>query len=82
MYAIFRRRIPSTYLTSLSTVNFAKKIVAERKRRAVLAASTSGTGPSEFEEAVVLQFGGTIGGATAVNILQKMNKKKLWKVNS
>ncbi|GAA6050063.1 hypothetical protein JCM3770_001351 [Rhodotorula araucariae] len=75
--------------TDMDRFNFAKKVVAARKQVALAlpgaagAGAGAGAGGAEFEETVVLQFGGGAGtGASAVNVLRKARRPQLWKVNA
>lgn len=64
-------------LSDQTRFNLAKKCIAERKKAAALAAP--GT---DFEETVVLAFGGASAGASNVSIVRKAKQtRKLWKVN-
>lgn len=64
-------------LSDQTRFNLAKKCIAERKKAA--AAAAPGV---EFEETVVLAFGGAPAGASNVSIVRKPKQnRKLWKVN-
>ncbi|GJN88672.1 hypothetical protein Rhopal_001638-T1 [Rhodotorula paludigena] len=68
--------------------NFAKKVVAARKQLVLSSAPTHAPNgaplpPPEFEETVVLGFGGAAGsGGSAVNVLRKVRKPQLWKIGN
>lgn len=64
-------------LSDQTRFNLAKKCIAERKKAAALAAPGA-----EFEETVVLAFGGASAGASNVSIVRKARQtRKFWKVN-
>ena len=64
-------------LSDQTRFNLAKKCIAERKKAAAAAAPGA-----EFEETVVLAFGGASAGASNVSIVRKPKQtRKLWKVN-
>lgn len=64
-------------LSDQTRFNLAKKCIAERKKAAAVAAP--GT---DFEETVVLAFGGASAGASNVSVVRKPKQnRKLWKVN-
>ncbi|KAK9897804.1 hypothetical protein P389DRAFT_169819 [Cystobasidium minutum MCA 4210] len=64
-------------LSDQTRFNLAKKCIAERKKAAASAAPGA-----DFEETVVLAFGGAPAGASNVSIVRKAKQsRKLWKVN-
>ncbi|GAA5822736.1 hypothetical protein JCM11251_004359 [Rhodosporidiobolus azoricus] len=64
--------------SDMDRFNFAKKCIAARKQLAL--SHPSSTPGADFEETVVLQFGATGPGASAVNVLRKQRRPALWKV--
>ena len=64
-------------LSDQTRFGLAKKCVSERKKL-----SAGSSGQQEFEETVVLAFGGGTGGASNVNIVRKPKQiRKLWKAS-
>ncbi|POY76585.1 hypothetical protein BMF94_0174 [Rhodotorula taiwanensis] len=92
-FDLFKRIIEDSKFqvpSDMDRFNFAKKVVAARKQYFHATASPPGTpaanaaAPTEFEEAVVMQFGSGAGGpgSSAVNVLRKPRKPTLWKVSN
>ncbi|BGP37815.1 Suppressor protein stp22 of temperature-sensitive alpha-factor receptor and arginine permease [Rhodotorula kratochvilovae] len=69
-----------TVPTDMDRFNFAKKVVAARKQlaAAIPHSAGAGAGVADFEETVVLQFGGGAGtAASAVSVLRKARRPQL-----